>query len=98
MLSDGIVAGAVISGELAAIAFTSAMTERHADIGVATLEGFRNQGLATAAASLVIQRVRESGRAPVWSTGEDNHASLSVARKLGFEERFRRTYVIPERL
>lgn len=38
MLSDGIVAGAVISGGLAAIAFTSAMTERHADIGVATLE------------------------------------------------------------
>jgi len=31
---------------------------------------------------------------PVWSTGEDNVASLRVARKLGFEEVGRRTYVI----
>lgn len=97
MLSDGMVAGAIISGGLAAIAFTSAMMERPADIGVATHEGFRRRDPATAAASLVIQRVRGSGRVPVWSTGEDNHASLCVARKLGFEERFRRTYVIPER-
>lgn len=95
LLSEGIVVGAVISGELAAIAFTSAMTDLHADISIATLEGWRGRGLATAAASLVIRRVQDSGRVPVWSAGENNLASLKVARKLGFEERSRRTYVIP---
>jgi RimJ/RimL family protein N-acetyltransferase len=30
---------------------------------------------------------------PVWSTGENNVASLRVARNLGFEEVGRRTYV-----
>ena len=97
MLSDGIAAGAILSGGLAAIAFTPELTERHADVGVATLEGFRGQGLATATASLLIRRIRESGLVPVWSAGEDNHASLRIARKLGFEERFRRAYVIPDR-
>lgn len=95
LLSEGIVAGAIISGKLTAIAFTSALTGRHADISVATLEGWRGKGLATAAASLVVRRVRDSGRVPVWSAGEDNLASLRVAYKLGFEEQFRRMYVIP---
>ncbi|MGI8859675.1 MAG: GNAT family N-acetyltransferase, partial [Rubrobacteraceae bacterium] len=53
-----------------------------------TLEGWRGRGLATAAASLVVGRVQRSDRVPVWSAGEDNYASLQVARKLGFVERF----------
>ena len=96
LLSEGIAAGAIFSGVLAAMAFTSALTDRHADISVATLEGWRGKGLATAAASLVVRRVRDSGRVPVWSAGENNPASLHVARKLGFEEKFRRAYVIPD--
>ncbi|MBA3425986.1 MAG: GNAT family N-acetyltransferase [Rubrobacter sp.] len=97
LLHEGIVAGALLSSGLAAIAFTSALTDRYADISVATLEGWHGRGFATAAASLVVRRVQRSGRVPVWSAGEDNYASLQVARKLGFVERFRRTYVIPER-
>lgn len=98
LLSEGFAAGAVISGRLVAVALTSALTGRHADVGVATLDGWRGRGLATAAASLVARRVQETGRVPVWSAGEDNHASLRVAQKLNFEERFRRVYVIPTRL
>ncbi|MGZ6391418.1 MAG: GNAT family N-acetyltransferase, partial [Ktedonobacterales bacterium] len=86
LLEDGVVACAIVDGALVAIAHTSALTPRHADIGVATLEGWRERGFATAAASLVAQQVQATGRTPVWSTGEDNFASQRVAQKLGFVE------------
>ncbi len=56
------------------------------------------QGLATAAASLVLEPSgTPAGSQAVWSTGEANHASLRMVHKLGFEERCRRACVIPER-
>ena len=93
MLAEGIVAGAVLSGGLVAIASTSAITDRHADIGVSTLEPWRGRGLATAAASAVACGLQETGRTPVWSAGEDNHASLRVAAKVGFRGTARRVYI-----
>ena len=95
MLTDGFAAGAIVSGKLVAIAHTSALTERHADIGVYTLESWRRRRFATAAASIVACHVQETGRIPVWSTGEDNFASMRVAEKVGFVEVSRRTYVTP---
>ena len=96
LLKDGIVAAAIVNDAVVAIAHTSAMTERHADIGVATLEPFRGRGYASAAAALVARAIQASGRTPVWSCGETNHASLRVAAKLGFERVLRRVYVIVE--
>ncbi|MGD8238691.1 MAG: GNAT family N-acetyltransferase [Armatimonadota bacterium] len=95
LLSDGVVACGIVDGKIVAIAQTYALTERHVDIGVSTLEPWRKRGFATAAASVVARRVQEGGRTPVWSTGEDNYASLRVAEKLGFVEVGRRTYLIP---
>lgn len=95
MLTEGIAAGAIVEGHLVAIAHTYAETDLHADIGVSTLEGWREKGFATAAAALVAQAIQEKGKVPVWSCGEDNAASLRVAEKLGFTEVGRRTYVIP---
>lgn len=95
LLGEGIVACALIDGRVVAIAHTSALTERHADIGAGTLLPWRGQGLATAAASLVAAQVRRSGRTPVWSTGEDNRASRRVAEKIGFEPVAQRVYCIP---
>jgi len=94
MLSEGIVAGAIVSGQLVAIAHTSAITDGHGDIGVCTLEPYRRRGYSTAAASLVAQGLQETGRTPVWSTGCDNHASRRVAEKLGYQQVASRTYVI----
>ncbi len=94
MLSEGIVAGAIDAGRLVSIAHTSGVTDLHGEIGVGTLEPWRKRGLCSAAASIVSNRLQEEGRVPVWSTGEDNFASLRVAEKLGFREASRRTYVI----
>ena len=95
MLTEGIAAGAVVEGNIVAIAHTYAETKLHADIGVSTLEAWRKKGFATAAASLVAQEIQARGKVPAWSCGEDNIASLRVAQKLGFTEVERRTYVIP---
>lgn len=95
MVTEGIAAGAVIDGNLVAIAHTYAETALHADIGVSTVEIWREKGFATAAASLVAEKIQAKGKVPAWSCGEDNIASLSVAQKLGFTEVGRRTYVIP---
>ena len=95
MLTEGIAAGAVVDGDIVAIAHTYAETDLHADIGVSTLEQWREKGFATAAASLVAEEIQARGKVPAWSCGEDNFASLRVAEKLGFTEVGRRTYVIP---
>lgn len=95
MLTDGIVAGAIIDNHLVSIAHTYAETNRYTDIGVYTIEQFRAKGYATAAASLVSKEIQAKGKIPVWSCGEDNYASLKVAEKIGFTEVDRRTYVIP---
>lgn len=97
LLQQGGVAAAVIAGHVVAIAQTYALTARHAEIGAVTLPPWRNRGFATAAASLVARWAQENGRTPVWSTAEDNYASLRVAEKLGFQEVSRRAYLIPQR-
>ena len=95
MVTDGIAAGAVVDGNIVTIAHTYAETDLHADIGVSTLEAWREKGFATAAAALVAQEIQAKGKVPAWSCGEDNFASFRVAEKLGFTEVGRRTYVIP---
>lgn len=95
LLDEGVAAGAVVDGNLVAIACTTAQAGRHADLGVVTGEPWRGRGLAAACASLTAAGVQQAGRVPVWSAGENNGASLRLARKLGFEEVGRRTYVVP---
>jgi len=94
LLREGIVAGALVNGRLVAIAHTSARSDRHGDIGVATLAAWRNHGFATATASLVAQGLQAAEQIPVWSAGAHNAPSLRVAVKLGFTEIGRRRYVI----
>jgi RimJ/RimL family protein N-acetyltransferase len=96
MLDDGVVAAAIVNDAVVAIAHPSAITDRHADIGVSTLEPFRGRGYASAAATLVARAIQATGRTPVWSCGETNEASLRTAGKLGFTPAFRRVYVIAE--
>jgi len=96
LLEEGFVACAIVTGEVAAIAHTSARTDRYADIGVFTKEEWRRRGFVTAAASIVAKQIQAAGQIPTWSTGEDNFASFRVAQKLGFIEVSRRTYIIKD--
>lgn len=92
----GHVAGAIRDCQLVSIAHTFARSERHVDIGVATIDAWRKRGLATAAAALVAGAIQGEGRIPVWSCGGHNAASLAIAARLGFREVVRRTYLVPE--
>ena len=94
MVTEGIAAGAVLDGRLVSIMVMSAYSERYADIGGHTLEPWRDQGLGSAELYLVSREAQARGLTPVWSTGEDNSQSQRVARKVGFHEFGRRSYVI----
>jgi hypothetical protein len=94
MLAEGVVAAAIVADRIVGIAFTSARSHDYADVAVSTLEPWRNRGFAAAAAGLVAHDIQEAGQIPVWSTGEDNWASLRVAEKLGFSRECELTYVI----
>jgi GNAT superfamily N-acetyltransferase len=94
LLRDGIAAAAIVDGRIVALAQTSARSPHYADLSVAVLPGYRNRGLATATAALVVGQLQAVGQIPLWSAGEHNVASLRVAAKLGFEQVAQRTYVI----
>ncbi len=91
----GHLGGAIRDGGLVSIAHTFARSERHVDIGVATMQAWRQQGLATAAAAAVAGAIQRDGQIPVWSCGGNNAASLAIAARLGFREVARRTYLVP---
>ncbi len=94
LLEDGVVACGIVSGEVVSIAHTAGHTKKFADIGVITREDWRNQGLASAAASIVAEILQEKGITPVWSAGDDNLPSVRIAQKLGFSKVSLRKYVI----
>ena len=96
-LIEGLAAGAIAQGKVVAASFVAARGERYVDIGIYVLENYKRRGLATAAASLVARSLQGDGLIPVWSCGSDNIASLKLARKLGFGEVSRRTYVVIEK-
>ncbi len=98
LIADGIAAGAVVDGALAAVAFTAAQGRRYVDVGIVTREEWRNRGLSTAAAALVCAEIQAAGQIPVWGTSVENVASQRVAAKLGFAEVSRRVYVCQDRL
>jgi len=92
-LTDGFTAGAVVAGELVAVAFTAARSVRYGEIGIVTQERHRGRGYAAAAAALVAENMTAAGLRVVWSTGVANTASRRVAAKLGLAEVSRRAYV-----
>lgn len=94
MLQKGLAVGAVIDGQLAANAHTSAMSALYADIGIYTIERCRGRGLANAMGASISRLIQESGRTPVWSTSEGNAASRAIAAKLGYVEVSRRQYIV----
>ena len=65
-----------------------------ADVGVQVADARRRQGMATACASRACRALQNDGLIPVWGTSSENSASLAVARKLGFVETGRLTFLV----
>ena len=85
MLAEGIVADGIIDGMLVAIAHTSARSEKYADIGAATLERWRNQGLSTTATSLVAQQVHHERQIPGMELWRRQLWLVACGRKRGLQ-------------
>jgi hypothetical protein len=64
--------------------YPTLVTERHCDVTIVTLEGYRRGGRAVAAFQRVELELCSTGKVPVWGAAEDNPASLELAAKLGF--------------
>ena len=70
--------------EIAATAFSSAVSHEEIDIGVETAEPFRNQGCAALVAQKMVQYVLDTGKRPVWECYTDNIGSRRTAERIGF--------------
>ncbi|HSN30480.1 MAG TPA: GNAT family N-acetyltransferase [Kofleriaceae bacterium] len=81
----GPVWSAWVDGEPACFAYAPWRSAGLFDVSVDTLPGARQMGLATIVAAAMIRDERSRGREPVWGANESNHASLRLAKRLGFE-------------
>ena len=93
LLREGHCAAAFVDGRVVAQAHAYALTPRHAEIGARTTAAYRGRGLSTACGAALCRRLQETGRLPVWSTGESNTASRRVAEKIGLKLVHRRVYL-----
>jgi predicted GNAT family acetyltransferase len=59
---------------------------RQTTIGVATAPDYEGLGFSTITCRPLIEDCLRSGTIPQWTTGADNVAARSVARKLGFAD------------
>lgn len=75
---------AYVDGAPMSFAHASWRSPRLFDVSVDTLPGARQLGLATIVAAAMIRDERAQGREPVWGADEGNHASLRLAKRLGF--------------
>ncbi len=69
-------------GVAVSVCYSARLTERAADAGVETLEGYRGHSYAPKVVTAWAHAIRATGRIPLYSTSWDNLASQAVARKL----------------
>lgn len=64
------------------ICFSARSTDRAAEAGVETIEGYRGKGYALSVVSSWCKAIHDSGRIPLYSTSWDNYASQAIAKRL----------------
>lgn len=72
------------NSNIAAWAFSAAVSSSEIDIGVETAEKYRGHGLASASAKAMIKYAFDVGKSPVWACHCNNAASKRLAEKIGF--------------
>jgi RimJ/RimL family protein N-acetyltransferase len=77
---------ATLGGRLASVAYTVAVSSRHANIVVATVEAFRRRGLATLVCAAFIEQCKARRVTLEWDSDASNAASVALARRLGCRE------------
>lgn len=65
---------------------TAEYVSRNCGIGIETVEGYRNRGLATVTASAFVNHCISRRIVPRWDSWSNNMPSIRVARKVGFEK------------
>ncbi|MFM9105124.1 MAG: GNAT family N-acetyltransferase [Chloroflexota bacterium] len=90
-------AASFAGSEIVSLAAVTAQTPKFANVSIATLPEWRDQGHGVAAAAVLVSAVVRARRRALWSCGETNAASLRIARSLGFTEAARRVYLVRER-
>jgi RimJ/RimL family protein N-acetyltransferase len=73
------------NGEVAAVAFSAAVSSRQIDIGIETREAHRRKGLAVIVAKKMAEYVLSIGKEPVWDCDAANTGSRATAERVGFE-------------
>jgi GNAT superfamily N-acetyltransferase len=68
-----------------AFCYAGSVTERWWDLSIDTVEPYRRRGYAARCAAYCIAEMARAGKQPVWGALVSNHASASLAAKLGFE-------------
>lgn len=76
----------VCGEEVAAWAFSSAVSSDEIDIGVETAEKYQHKGLALAVSTAMIQYILEQNQTPVWACHYNNIPSAKLAERSGFQK------------
>jgi len=84
VLSEGIVVGAIVDGEVASAGVTFARAAVLDDIGVATVSTYQRGGLSSACSALLVREILAQGRRPVWTVFVENTPSVRISERLGF--------------
>lgn len=82
----GFGACALADGAILSVAYTTAVSDREANLAVATAEHARRRGLAAAVSAACIMLALDRGLTPTWDCDAENSASAHLALKLGFTE------------
>ena len=69
---------------VAAWAFSAAVSNSEIDIGVETSENYRGRGLAATVAKMMIKYAFGAGKSPVWACHCNNTSSKRLSEKIGF--------------
>jgi RimJ/RimL family protein N-acetyltransferase len=86
--SGGVGSCLLIDGEIVSWCLPVFAGGRRIELGVETAPAHRGRGYATLVAAACVERCLALGLQPVWQCDRSNHASTTVAQKVGFSPRF----------